>query len=75
MRSGMDYGGFHEFWLSKDIYLFLCYYSKFITYLSTYLLKYNVISLQYTYERNSSIFQMFNINLRRKVKRSGNWIE
>lgn len=52
----MDYGGFHEFWLSKDIYLFLCYYSRFITHLPIYLLKYNVISLQYTYERNSSIF-------------------
>lgn len=52
----MDYGGFHEFWLSKDVYLFLCYYSRFITHLPIYLPKYNVISLQYTYERNSSIF-------------------
>lgn len=52
----MDYGGFHEFWLSKDVYLFWCYYSKFTTHLPIYLLKYNVISLQYTYESNSSIF-------------------
>lgn len=52
----MDYGGFHEFWLSKDVYLFWYYYSKFTTHLPIYLLKYNVISLQYTYESNSSIF-------------------